>query len=206
MKIASLITLVSIGLFSAANAFIITVESGFDKVVTTNSLLPIGDGTGFVATGFFSTLGDDSLALSTPADLNAAFRQFGNSGTFGFGGFPGVYQVEAAPGRLAPGSQFVNQAIYTILGNNGSIENSSQFVIFKHDGKFLADNEDPNDKTFEATLGGPGAYIMGGATTEIINVGGFDFPVVTMAPAVPEPSAALLGALGALGLLRRRRN
>jgi hypothetical protein len=205
MKTKALIAVLTAGMFTSANAFIVLIQSGFDKAVTTTTNVAIPSGTGFVATGFFTTVADVDLINTAPASLATAFQQFGNSGTFGFGGFGGVYQVESAPGRISPGSPFVNKSIYTLLGNGSSVSTSSEFVIFKHNGLFLVDDQDSQDKTYDATLGVDGAFLMGSATGDIINVGGFDFPQVKMVAAVPEPSAALLGALGALGLLRRRR-
>jgi len=206
MKSKLLALLATVALAGVSNAFIVTIESGFDKAVTTSNDLPVASGSGFVATGFFTSLSDAQLATSTSATLQGAFQLFGTSGTFGFGGFGGVYEVESAGGRIGAASAFANQSIYTILGNGTTIGNSTEFVIYKHAGTFQIDDADANDKTFNATLGGAGgAYLMGSVTGGTVEIAGQPFPQVEMAVAVPEPSAALLGLLGAVGLIRRRR-
>ena len=52
----------------------------------------------------------------------------------------------------------------------------------------------------------PVSIATGAAITPLANAGTVTLNSFALVPLVPEPSAALLGALGALGLLRRRRN
>lgn len=192
----------------AANtqAFVVTLQSDFDKAVTDSMGVLIPDGGGVIVTGFFTTLLDADIANSSSSVLGSDFVQFGSSGEFGFNGFGGVYSVAVDGGRIAPSSTFDLKTIYTVLGNGDTIAGSSDFVIFKHPFTFEADSLDANDKTALATLGEiSGVYLLGGPVAGTVNIGGADLPIVQMAQAVPEPSALMLSALGAMALLRRKR-
>jgi len=188
------------------SGFVVTLQSAFDKAVTDSMGVVIPNGGGFIATGFFGTLADGNLSTSSSTMLSADFMQFGPSGTFGFGGFGGVYQIEADGGLIAPGSTFDTRSVYTVLGNGSTFSGSTDFVIYKHPTLFQTDSADANPKTVVATLGeASGTYLFGGPTGGTVNVGGSAFPAVQMAQAVPEPSTLLLSALGVLALLRRKR-
>ena len=106
---------------------------------------------------------------------------------------------------VATDAAFNSVALYFLIGNGTTKENSNAFAILKGD---------PAGFTFPATAGQPsgsgtvtltGAAVaspIGIAGTETDIAGGADTLVLA---AIPEPSVALLGALGILGLVRRRR-
>jgi MYXO-CTERM domain-containing protein len=61
---------------------------------------------------------------------------------------------------------------------------------------------------FESTATGSGAasYVASTTASTYVGTGTWRFDMVTVSgTAIPEPTAALLGSIGLLGLLRRRR-
>lgn len=164
-------------------------------------------GPGVVATGIFST---DLLVGLTASQLVSAFSNFGNTTTAfsagGSGGNRGVFSLSAA-GTVA-GSDFLNQNIYLLAGNGSTLAASTQFFVFKTTSLFTAaDDASPTgtEYIFSPTSG---TILFGNAVADMKTTSSdaTTTPGFRMAVAVPEPSAALLGAIGVLGLLRRRRN
>ena len=158
---------------------------------------------GFYAPGF-------NFATATAADLKSAtnFTQFGvSSTTFGLNGLFNASIVASLPANDAT---YTGKTIYTVVGNNTTLATSTEFAVFTSGATFPV-----------VDAGGTG---IGASTTVLAaNVvfgkalvapvtqpnGSSTFPqgveVGATNTLIPEPSAALLGALGALGLLRRRR-
>lgn len=149
----------------------------------------------------FSTL---SLSLGTVigGDTVFALGGFNGSSTLSIAGTTADV-VEATLGTLGlvsgraygfyyfPGKTFTTQgATYSGFGEVGGVN-----TLLNDAGAFTDGMIIPNDG-FTVTQGASTPGDLGGSITQ----GAF-----TAVP-IPEPSAALLGALGALGLLRRRRN
>ena len=164
-------------------------------------------GPGVVATGIFST---DALAASTSSQLIAAFTNFGSTtvpfSAVGTNGNRGVFSLGTA-GTVA-GSTFAGKNIYIFAGNATTLASSTQFFVFKTNSLFAA--ADDNSPTSVEYIFNPasGTVLFGTAVADMKTTSGDSTvtPGFQMATAVPEPSAVLLGAIGALGLLRRRRN
>lgn len=190
------------------------------NATTNNSLL---SSTGVVAFGYFNS----ALILGANLDTNA--EVFGNlsnfisvttavpgdsaNGDLG-AAFPGYIQqavfTQANGGVLIPaGSSLVGRDIYLIFSDAASLLGataSSTFAVLKT-GQFLDDSGGElqyfgNPSGVTPTLGTLGKF-TGNASGQATGAGTYD--VVRLA-VVPEPSSALLGALCAFGLLRRRRN
>jgi MYXO-CTERM domain-containing protein len=108
-------------------------------------------------------------------------------------------------GTLNPvGTNFSGDNIYLAIGFGGSsLANSTELFIYKFNTTFgTADSGTPINLVLGN--GNIGTTLLGTeVSTPETAVGRFRSTAIT---AVPEPSAAFLGALGALGLLRRRRN
>lgn len=102
------------------------------------------------------------------------------------------------------GASFVNKSIYLIVGFGGTnLATSTELFIYKFGTGFgAADSPTPITMTLSSSAGSTlfGTEIGNPSTTAS---GTYRAAAIA---AVPEPSAALLGAIGALGLLRRRRN
>ena len=107
----------------------------------------------------------------------------------------------------ATNTAFNSALLYMLIGNGTTKANSTEFAIIQ--GTSPAWTFAPN-----VALAGSTTYtlanasqfaVVGVAGTEIDNLTGADGLQLRTLAVIPEPSAALLGAIGALGLLRRRR-
>lgn len=153
-----------------------------------------------------AALASFSFAVGSYDTLTSTWTQFGAAKA-------DVGKVGGAGGIVATSPTSLNNSIVDLfVGTNDTIAGSTAWVIIRPSAataKFPADVTGTGSVTLAATVptgtsgwtiiasGDPSAT-FGGATPV---VGG---TILTLA--VPEPSAALLGAVGALGLLRRRRN
>jgi hypothetical protein len=108
---------------------------------------------------------------------------------------------------------WVGKNLFAIIGNNTTLANSTEALIFRFSNTTIP-NTEPTTVTLNMRAG---AALANGVVYS--GVGGFNNFQLDPTPGaastaqsafntvalVPEPSAALLGAIGALGLLRRRR-
>jgi hypothetical protein len=173
-------------------------------------------GPGILQFGVFST--EDFSGVTTPAGLVSLFTRFGSTDTspnasFGgasTGGNRSVFSL-AQSQTIAPASgfSFDNKNIYLFGGNGSTFLNSTEFFIARADALFLAADDVGNAVTPKVITINPGnsVALFGSEIANVFttNTDASQTAGWQMAPLIPEPSAALLGALGALGLLRRRR-
>lgn len=188
---------------SFANAASVIVDSGFGIGITDADSVAIASGTGSLRLGYFSSIADGSLGNFTATALLDDFQTYaGAVSSFG-GGFnlAGLFNITADTGAKDFSSSFIGQNIY-LLAFNADL---TQGLIYKFTEVFEADLVDPNPPSSQAlsfTLDAPN-YLLG---TPDSNTGApLSVNAGRMAVLVPEPSVALLGAFGVLGLLRRRR-
>lgn len=119
----------------------------------------------------------------------------------------GYFTMNAAS-RTVAGSSFENKNMYIMVGNGLTFASSTEFLILKSTAQFLAANDPtlPNvtvrftDSNTSVLFGTTGASVQTTQTDATSNASWR-----TAAP-IPETSTSLLGAIGALALLRRRRN
>lgn len=202
--------IIALTLLASANAYavVVTVDSGgFTQAVVNSANTPIPVGGGWVGVGFFSTYsaGTDFSQLSG-ADLAADFVLFGPSFAFGGTGFDGFFSGVVDGGRVGASSPFLGQNLFTVTGNASTLADSSEALIYRHSVTFPNDDGAPAPASLSAVPGDAGgAYLFGGPSGGTTVILGTDIPAVMMGTLIPEPSVALLGAFGVLGLLRRRR-
>lgn len=163
-------------------------------------------GVGSTGVGFFST--EDFSSFTSSASLLTAFTQFGGSGQFsaGNGGVRGVWVLDPPPVQIG-GSQFANKNMFFIAGNGASLETSTQFLVLKGDTLF-SPADDATPTAINVTFTPSNTEVLIGreiADIRTTNTDATATPGWQMAVLIPEPSTALLGLVGALGLLRRRR-
>lgn len=168
----------------------------------------VSGGAGVVAFGVFST--SDFSGITQPAELTSLFTSFGDSSAFaanGTGGNRSIFSI--ARNVTIAGSVFENQPIYFFAGNGTTFETSTEFLVVRMDQQFL-----PGDDATYATV--PNVITVSPANSQVLlgrlvadvrttNSDATETPGWQMAALIPEPSTALLGLIGALGLLRRRR-
>lgn len=161
---------------------------------------PIDAGGYAIAVGSYDTepvVTDFASLLSAVGQMNIFDVQTSPDSLATQGTISGAFTSLGAPN---PGL-FNNQQIYFVVGNGVDIASSTEFGIFKVAATFPPDVTQAGSTP--VVLGNVGAIeALPNAGTPISNAGARDnFQLV----GIPEPSAALLGLLGVVGLLRRRR-
>ena len=166
---------------------------------------------GVVAFGIFSSLSDAQItgAAISLSTLYSNFNIFGSAGTFNAAGAFGTMGVFArSTSATVTGSIFSGKNIYAFAGNGSTFANSTELLVLKSASLF-SDAQDAIPTAQAVTLTTANTELLFGLKALSVKTTTADSsatPGWNTAIAVPEPSAALLGALGALGLLRRRRN
>ena len=224
-KIVMAIGLLSMGANAATtlsgNAMTKPFSSSGGTLVATGSIaMLIVDtaGDGFIGLG--SVAGGTLLTSTNDPGLTAAQMSSTVGGTFGGDTIAAVYSIGGTgiPGTLSLaadsalyGKQFAmvffNTATITDASNYGIARGSDwTFPVSDIGGGIAFNNTDSSGAAsfYQITSTAPTAnQIANGFYT---NAAGDASTVFNVVDGVPEPSAALLGAIGALGLLRRRRN
>lgn len=162
-------------------------------------------GPGVIAFGIFST---DALSTMNQAQLIAAFTVFGSNAPFAVGGLSGNRSTYSLPMQAAvTGSVFNTKNMYVFAGNGTTYESSTQFLVVKSNYTFKAADDALPSPTVNVVDTTNTQILIGSLVTNVqtTNSDTTTNPGWQMATLVPETSTALLGALGALGLLRRRR-
>jgi len=196
-----LIFSLAVGVLSllSANAATISVTnldgSNFSGIVNSS---------GAVVTSGVVAIGTFNLEPTSAGGVLGSFIQAGNTLSLGPNSF---FQGNVNTGTLVSGDSFVGKNVYVVIGNGVTLANSTEILVWKATANtagnlFVADNP----------VGGPDTLtvVANKGTLSVGNSSTFDFgggaQLVFQLVAVPEPSVALLGALGGLALLRRRRN
>lgn len=197
---------------TAANAA--TTITAFNAALGTsgfaNQVLLNGTGmtTGSILIGTFNTLLDLSSPSTDVSDLGAlGWSQFGSQSFSTNVSYPGIFGAVGATGATGtlPESNtgpLVGNPIYAIISDG-----AGELIIWDSGKLFAAEVPGVGGATVTfGTVIDPTTLVRGAAA---VNTGLAGALVsrngqlgVTF---IPEPSAALLGAIGAIGLLRRRR-
>lgn len=163
----------------------------------------ISAGAGTVAFGIFTTTID-----SNTTDFSS-FVAFGNIGTFAAGGPSGNRSIfQSAQNQTVTGSQFDGKNIVLFAANGLSFGASDQFLVVDTGVAFNSVSDaSPTPTTF--TVRPNTSTVLFGSTVSNVFTTNTDASTTEgwqmAAIAIPEPSTALLGAIGVLALLRRRR-
>lgn len=168
----------------------------------------ISAGPGVIAIGIFST--DNLASLADTTSLLAAFTQFGAAGAFSGGSTTGQRSIFSLPtSGTVKDSVFENKPIYLLVGNGTALSGSSEFLVVKTTTMFTAAQDLlPTALTVTVRPSDVGSSLLLGSVVPDVKTTNSDATATQgwkMTTLVPETSTALLGALGALGLLRRRR-
>ncbi|MEI6604549.1 MAG: hypothetical protein WCP35_04515 [Verrucomicrobiota bacterium] len=158
--------------------------------------------TGFGAIGIISEAGITGTAGIDTTWSSLNFSQWGTAGGAVSTSTSGQFTFSA---NVDPtGGAFSGKNIYLLVGFGGTnLATSNQMFVYKFDTTFgTADSGTPISLILGN--GNIGTTLLGAenGSPETVSSGRFAAAPIT---SVPETSTALLGALGALGLLRRRR-
>jgi hypothetical protein len=194
-------TIISALACASAHAATVSVGAGFGAasglVVRTAAGAAIG-GPSFFAVGSFETV----PTITDIASFQAAVQSmniFASSTTQA----TEPNKVAQSFTSIASPAAFNNNRIWFLLGNGLTGDTSTEFAIFTTalGTLFPADITQP---------GGPNITLSSVANIQVLNGAGSAIsvdsnPDIIQLQVIPEPSTALLGLIGALGLLRRRR-
>lgn len=171
---------------------------------------------GFAGTGRFTISDIQVTALVGAGDyaaLAAAFVPAIGSDNFVSGvnnalgaSVAGVYYINAENFDETP---LIGTTLYTFIGNSGTLSGSNQFGLVRHPELLVADPAAPGLPLSYTLEISDSVVLIGNTTTTnvtdpALGISNATVPALRLV-AIPEPSVALLGAIGALGLLRRRR-
>jgi hypothetical protein len=225
VKLTKYLIIVAAMAWSSASAALYTLNNGsgstatgiqmpdgstFRSGTTAGTPFPTGGGIsagpGVVAFGTFDV--ESFAGVTSATQLVALFDQFGSATVeFNAAGPTGVRSVfSSAQTETLAGSTLAGDEIFLFAGNGTTLLNSTHFVIVKTTFTFdpaQDSNPLPNVLSVNTTNG----TVLFGSLVANVQTANTDASVNAgwqMAP-IPEPSAALLGLLGAIGLIRRRR-
>jgi hypothetical protein len=208
------------GLVLSANAATYTLTNNFgtdsSAVVDASGIRLTGNGVngtviGSAGFGYFTTDSAVTSATSGATLIDSDFVEFGsNAGLFNDPTFPtnfeGIFSRQGAVTgtNLDP---FTGKNIYLVISNASTLSGGTQYLVYKLDAQFGAQAGEPINSTITIDSQALAGTLLLGSIGPDRTVGGVDSlaePSFQL-QAIPEPSAALLGGLGALALLRRRR-
>ena len=198
-----------------ANSAIYIATNVIGGVAATDALFQNSNNTlltgGIVSLGYFPTnayVPSSNLALlsTTIADFIPVASGIAGTNSADLGGsFAGFVQgdpVQTAS-KITGADPLLGRSLYVFVGNALTLQTSTTWAL-KQVATITDDN--PNERTYLANpLGGAAPVIgtIGSITGDAGGQGSGTFSTLHMV--VPETSSVLLGALGMLGLLRRRR-
>lgn len=194
----------------AANASAITIQMGKGLAVGVNVLTT---GTTGITGGYeikVGTFAAEPAADATFAQVLAAFQQFASTTSPIAGNASGLITAADSTSLVASSTAgtaatFNTRPIYFLIGDTASSATWSFFGVLKGQTPTAASWTFPADTTGTASVNAIASTVAAITPvfgTEIDNPTGPDsFRLV----AVPEPSASIMGILGAFGLLARRK-
>ena len=214
MKLKLTLTLASVIVLSQANAATYLVSNVVNGNGTTDALFQNVDNSllngGIVAIGYFaggapsSSLVDISTTISS-FTLRASALTGSSSASLG-GSFAGYVEADLVSGAsITEPNTLLGQSMYVFVGNAATLGASTAWALASIG---TIQDDVPNEQQYTAQPFGVTPLIgsVGSFTGNAGGQGSSIFTTLKLAQAIPEPSAALLGAIGAMALLRRRRN
>jgi len=179
-----------------------------------NSLNVTFAGAGTVAFGYFSISDAAITAATAVTTLTGSFNNWNTAGTNVFNapgpgatGARGTYNFNAAARDLTTlgGDAFAGKFMYAFIGNGLTFAGSTEFLVLKTTFTFNTAESGPTAIVKTITAANSSA-LFGTAVTNVFTTNADVSPTPGwQTAAIPEPSAAVLCAIGVLGLLRRRR-
>jgi len=169
--------------------------------------VPVASTTIFASAGIFTTLPDFSTA--TASQVLADFTAIDNTPVAGFASSQGVFTANDLSGGTYPAG-FSGANAYVLVGNNSTLANSTVIAVYHLAGQVFTPVDGFGNATVAIAANATAGWVYGTVTPLSAQPTGIGTTTYTqgiqlISSPVPEPSAALLGMLGGLALLRRRR-
>ncbi len=202
------------GASSSASGIADVMGHTFSNSTPAGSAFPSGGGIsagpGVVGIGIFSTdnlegldsqsLIADFTSLTGLTNAFAAAGAFGSRGTFS----------SAAINIPIAGTVFENKNMYLFVGNGTTFSNSTEFLVVKSATLYLASDDNiptPITEILRPTGGTAETTLLLGTNLPNVQTTNTDASITPgwAMVTIPESSSAILGTLGMLTLLRRRR-
>ena len=211
MKLAFAAALVAMASNASAAVFAVSnVTTGYGY---SDALFQLEDNSlsngGIVAMGYFSGTPSGNLVdiATTVGDFTILASGLTGSYSESLGGsFAGYIEEIVQGASIIEPNSLIGKSLYVFAGNASTLAASTQWALVQVGTIF---SDDPVEQTYVAQafsltpiIGTVGSY-TGNASG--LASGSEAYTTLKLVSAVPEPTAALLGAFGALGLLRRRR-
>jgi len=173
--------------------------------ISTSSLVSVSSGATLAGSGTVGAASvSGTLAIgNSPGTMNFSSLALGSGSTYLYEMTGGG--VAADLGDIS-GALSINTASILDLVELGAYTVGNKFTLFAYDGAFTGNFSGlVNNSTFLDDLSNPWVIKYDDSTAGLNGGVSSNNTYVTIT-AIPEPSAALLGGLGVLALLRRRRN
>jgi hypothetical protein len=225
MKIKKLLifAVLAVSAASTVNAAFIASSSLFELDGTGSDTIILGHNapndpllSGIASSGTFSITDAAVDALVATSSYQSLVAAFGTGTLIGTSDFTddasdyygltvsGVYAFDSGLGFNE--TPIIGTTLYTFIGNDSTLADSIAFALYRHSTTLAADPLIGPETNYNLVLTG-GSLLIGNLGTKSLDIpdlaGVASYRTITL---VPEPSAALLGSLGVLVLLRRRRN
>jgi len=201
---------------NAAVYFVTNISSGYaySDGLFQNPDNSLSDG-GIVAFGVFTGTGFNANDIATSISnftILASGLTGSNSVTLG-GAFPGYVETNVDTANIEGANPLIGQDLFVFVGNDSTLATSTAFGLFK---TATIQSDFPNEQTYlanpfiaittdELLLGEEGSITFN--PNNALSTNEETFTTLKLTAPVPEPSAAILGGLGALiACVRRRRN
>ena len=199
-------SLVSTAVLSNAATITLSRGSGNPGVIASADGVALSTGGYYWATGTFTnTSGATEVPVITTAFSSllaavAAFDVFASSTASAAGATIGTITGSATGSGGSDASVFNSKPMYLLVGNGITQATSTFFGIFSM----------TTPQAFPANVAAAGTTVVsipnGASITPLLNAGTVSGNSFQLVATVPEPSSVVFGAIGVLGLLRRRRN
>ncbi len=197
---------------NAANYIISNVSDGLTDTLFANQNNSLSAGgivtLGVFASGFnvYENLNDYAALVSNFTTIFASGTTGGASASLGLASASGYVEFPAVDNvPLLTGNPLIGQTLYLFFGDKATLSFSNELVLLNMG---VLQNEDGGELDYAANPAfRVGAPLLGTLDTVTGDFGGQGVSTFTTVRGnFPEPSSALLGVVGALGFLRRRRN
>ena len=207
-KLLSLFLMLS-AIASAESGVVVTISNFQSSTVgipiVTATGVPVDQGQAFASAGIFDV--GVNFSTMTLAQILAAFTPVDATPVALNANFDGLFSAQDLSNQPYASGAFAGSAAYIVIGNSSNFSLATMFAIYSPGAVFPTPDAIGNAAiTLSAT--GTGGWVFGNlrpVTVQPTLPSAAYTTGIQMTTDIPEPTVALLGCLGLLGLIRRRR-